>query len=41
MRGSGACEAAATRARSFSFLLGWHDYMPFLPVPSLWDLLGR
>ena len=26
---------------SFSFLLGWHDYMPFLPVPSLWDLLGR
>ena len=25
---------------SFSFLLGWHDYMPFLPVPSLRELLG-
>lgn len=23
----------------FSFLLGWHEYMPFLPVPSLQDLL--
>jgi hypothetical protein len=24
----------------FSFLLGWHDYMPFLRVPSLWEMLG-
>ncbi|MGH8127237.1 MAG: hypothetical protein ACRETC_02565 [Gammaproteobacteria bacterium] len=23
----------------FSFLLGWHDYMPFIYVPSLQDLL--
>lgn len=26
---------------AFSFFLGWHDYMPFLPVPSLQDLLGQ
>jgi ABC-type Fe3+-siderophore transport system permease subunit len=25
---------------SFSLLLGWHDYMPFLPVPSIQALLG-
>ncbi len=25
---------------AFSLLLGWHDYMPFLPVPSLHELLG-
>lgn len=24
----------------FSFLLGWHEYMPFIPVPSLWALLS-
>ena len=23
----------------FSFFLGWKEYMPFLPVPSLWELL--
>lgn len=23
----------------FSFLVGWKDYMPFLGVPSLWELL--
>lgn len=23
----------------FSFLLGWHEYMPFIAVPSLHDLL--
>ena len=22
----------------FSFFLGWKEYMPFLPVPSLWKL---
>ncbi|WP_256646505.1 hypothetical protein [Thermomonas paludicola] len=26
---------------AFSLLLGWHDYMPFLPVPSLQELLGH
>lgn len=26
---------------AFSLLLGWHDYMPFLPVPSLQELLGQ
>jgi hypothetical protein len=26
---------------SFSFLLGWHDYMPFISVPSLQELLGH
>jgi hypothetical protein len=26
---------------AFSFVLGWHEYMPFIPVPSLWDLLGN
>lgn len=25
----------------FSFLLGWHEYMPFLPVPSLRELLSN
>lgn len=25
----------------FSFFLGWHDYMPFIPVPSLQELLGQ
>jgi hypothetical protein len=24
----------------FSFFLGWHEYMPFIPVPSLQDLLA-
>lgn len=24
----------------FSFFVGWKDYMPFLEVPSLWELLG-
>jgi len=23
----------------FSFFLGWKEYMPFIPVPSLWELL--
>jgi hypothetical protein len=23
----------------FSFLFGWHEYMPFIPVPSLQELL--
>ncbi|MGO4383434.1 hypothetical protein [Specibacter sp. RAF43] len=22
----------------FSFFLGWHEYMPFLRVPSLWEI---
>ena len=26
---------------AFSFFLGWHDYMPFIPVPSLHHLLTR
>lgn len=25
---------------AFSFLLGWHDYMPFFRVPSLQELLS-
>jgi hypothetical protein len=25
----------------FSFFLGWKEYIPFLPVPSLLELLGR
>ena len=25
----------------FSLLLGWHDYMPFLSIPSMQELLGR
>ena len=25
---------------AFSFLLGWHEYMPFIPVPSMWDLMA-
>ena len=24
---------------AFSLFLGWKEYMPFLPVPSLWELL--
>jgi hypothetical protein len=24
----------------FSFLFGWHQYMPFIPVPSLQELLA-
>jgi hypothetical protein len=23
----------------FSFLLGWKEYMPFIPVPWLWELV--
>lgn len=23
----------------FSFFFGWKEYMPFIPVPSVWDLL--
>lgn len=25
---------------AFSFFLGWHDYMPFLHIPSLRSLIG-
>jgi len=25
---------------AFSLFLGWHEYMPFLPVPSLKQLLA-
>ena len=25
---------------AFSLFLGWKEYMPFLPVPSLFELLG-
>jgi uncharacterized protein (DUF983 family) len=25
---------------AFSFFLGWHEYMPFLKVPSIHELLG-
>lgn len=25
----------------FSFLLGWHDYMPFIRVPSLQEILSN
>lgn len=25
----------------FSFLFGWHEYMPFIPVPSLQELLAN
>ncbi len=24
---------------TFSFLVGWKDYMPFIEIPSLWELL--
>jgi len=24
----------------FSLFVGWKDYMPFLAVPSLWELIG-
>lgn len=23
----------------FSFFLGWHDYMPFIKVPSIWEII--
>lgn len=23
----------------FSLLIGWGDYLPFIPIPSLWNLL--
>jgi hypothetical protein len=23
----------------FSFFLGWKEYMPFIPIPSIWELL--
>jgi len=26
---------------AFSFFLGWHDYMPFVSVPSFRELLGN
>ena len=26
---------------TFSFLFGWHEYMPFLPVPSWQDVLAN
>ena len=25
---------------AFSLLLGWHEYMPFIPVPSIRELLA-
>lgn len=25
----------------FSFFLGWKEYMPFIPVPSLSEIVGR
>lgn len=25
---------------TFSFLFGWHEYLPFIPVPSLQELLA-
>jgi predicted permease len=25
---------------AFSFLLGWKEYMPFIPVPAWWELFG-
>ncbi|HEY9498649.1 MAG TPA: hypothetical protein VIQ78_06470 [Terrimesophilobacter sp.] len=24
----------------FAFFLGWNEYMPFIPIPSLWDLVA-
>ena len=24
----------------FSFLLGWKDYMPFIEIPSIWEMWG-
>jgi len=24
----------------FAFFLGWNEYMPFIPVPSLGELIG-
>jgi hypothetical protein len=26
---------------AFAFFLDWHDYMPFMPVPSLKSILGQ
>lgn len=26
---------------AFSFLLGWKEYMPFIPVPAWWELIGK
>jgi peptidoglycan/LPS O-acetylase OafA/YrhL len=23
----------------FSFFIGWKEYMPFIPIPSIWELL--
>jgi hypothetical protein len=25
----------------FSFFVGWKDYMPFIEIPSLWELLEK
>ncbi len=25
---------------TFSFVLGWKEYMLFIPVPSIWELIG-
>ncbi|MDX1428808.1 MAG: hypothetical protein R3282_00915 [Rhodothermales bacterium] len=25
----------------FSFFVGWKDYMPFIQVPSLWEVFGQ
>lgn len=24
----------------FSFFVGWNDYMPFIDIPSIWELAG-
>ncbi len=24
---------------AFSFFVGWKEYMPFIPIPSIWELL--
>ena len=24
----------------FSFFIGWKNYLPFIPVPSIWELIG-
>jgi hypothetical protein len=24
----------------FSFFIGWKNYLPFIPVPSIWELVG-
>lgn len=23
----------------FSFIVGWNNYMPFIPIPSLWEII--